>query len=204
MSRRRRSSSCTRRRLCGRAHGGQRGAASGRAKRTVVRARALGFPDRDRAARVAGAGGPDPRFTGEHATREYGDLLGRLERPLSVPLAHVGAPGTRVRHWREAVFANELMTGLLDHGTNPISRLTLGVLEDLGCSVDRAAADAYRLPRAAELLALGSPRAGHGHDCVIEIPRQSVLPDSALVRRPGNARHRHDEVVRLTLKGPDG
>jgi leishmanolysin len=135
----------------------------------------------DRLGLVAGAGGPDPRFTGERATREYGDLLGGSARPLSVPLANVGGPGTRDGHWREEVFANELMTGFLDVGSNPISRLTIGAFEDLGYTVDLAAADAYRLPSAAELLTRRSAREVHGHDCVIAIPRQRVLPDSALV-----------------------
>ena len=129
---------------------------------------------------IAGAGGPDPRFTGAHATREYGDLLGSFERPLSVPLANAGGPGTRDGHWRE-VFANELMTGVLDAGTNPISRLTIGAFEDLGYTVDYAAAELYRLPSASQLLTLRSAREVHGHDCVIEIPPQHVLPDSALV-----------------------
>ena len=135
----------------------------------------------DRVGLIAGAGGPDPRFTGEHATREYGDLLGGAERPLSVPLANVGGPGTRDGHWREEVFANELMTGFLDVGTNPISRLTIGAFADLGYTVDPAAADAYRLPSAVELLTRRSAREVHGHDCVIEIPQQHVLPDSALI-----------------------
>ena len=136
----------------------------------------------DRLDLVAGAGGRDPRFTGENATREYGDLLGGDgPRPRSVPLANVGGPGTRDGHWREEVFASELMTGFLDIGANPISRLTVGAFEDLGYTVDYAAADAYRLPRATELLTRRRPRELHGHECVIEIPEQHVLPESAIV-----------------------
>ena len=136
----------------------------------------------DRVDLIAGAGGPDPRFTGPNATREYGDLLGGDgPRPVSVPLANVGGPGTRDGHWREAVFANELMTGFLDVGANPISRTTIGAFEDLGYSVDYAAADAYRLPTATELLTRRDARELHGHDCVILVPEQRVLPETALV-----------------------
>lgn len=135
----------------------------------------------DRVGLITGAGGADPEFTGEHATREYADLLGAGARPRSVPLANVGGPGTRDGHWREEVFANELMTGFLDTGANPISRLTIGAFEDLGYSVDYARADAYRLPSATKLLTLRSARAKRGHDCVIRIPEQTVLPDGALV-----------------------
>lgn len=135
----------------------------------------------DRVGLIMGAGGPDPEFTGENATREYGDLLGEGPKPNSVPLANVGGPGTRDGHWREEVFGHELMTGLLDAGANPISRMTIGAFEDLGYSVDYAAADAYRLPTASELLTLQSTRPERGHDCAIEIPEQHVLPESALV-----------------------
>jgi hypothetical protein len=135
----------------------------------------------DRVDLIMGAGGPDPEFTGENATREYAALLGAGARPASVPLANVGGPGTRDGHWREEVFGNELMTGFLDTGANPISRLTIGAFEDLGYTVDYAAADAYRLPTADELITLQTVHAQRGHDCIIEIPEQHVLPESALV-----------------------
>ncbi len=135
----------------------------------------------DRVDLILGAGGNDPQFIGANAAREYAALLGPGVRPRSVPLANVGGPGTRDGHWREAVFANELMTGFLDTGANPISRLTIGAFEDLGYTVDYMAADAYRLPTASELLTHRSTRELHGRDCIIAIPQQRVLPESALV-----------------------
>ncbi len=138
----------------------------------------------DRIGLIIGAGGDDPEFTGENAAREYATLLGAggepSPRPRTVPLANVGGPGTRDGHWREAVFANELMTGFLDVGANPISRMTIGAFEDLGYSVDYAAADAYRLPTASELIALETVRAERGHICATQAPEQRVLPESAL------------------------
>ena len=135
----------------------------------------------DRRGLILGAGGADPQFTGENAAREYGDLLGAsAARPRGVPLANVGGPGTRDGHWREAVFAHELMTGILDAGPNPISRMTIGAFEDLGYTVDYAGADAYRLPTATQILTLAQDRAERRR-CVIEVPQQRVLPDSALV-----------------------
>jgi hypothetical protein len=135
----------------------------------------------DRVGLITGAGGDDPQFTGQHAIAEYATLLGAGARPRSVPLANVGGPGTRDGHWREAVFANELMTGFLDSGPNPISRLTIGAFEDLGYRVDYARADAYRLPTAQELQERQAARELHGHDCVILVPEQTVLPEDALV-----------------------
>jgi hypothetical protein len=134
----------------------------------------------DRVGLITGAGGDDPEFTGSNAIREYAALLGPQARPRGVPLANVGGPGTRDGHWREEVFANELMTGFLDRGPNPVSRVTVGAFEDLGYSVDYERADAYRLPTARELQAFLATRRQRGHDCVIRVPDQRVLPDTAL------------------------
>lgn len=51
--------------------------------------------------------------------------------------------GTVNGHWRETVFGNELMTGFINLGTNPLSLLTIAAQEDLGYVVNYAAADAY-------------------------------------------------------------
>jgi hypothetical protein len=136
----------------------------------------------DRVGLITGAGGADPEFTGANATREYAALLGPGARPRSVPLANVGGPGTRDGHWREEVFANELMTGFLDRGPNPVSRVTIGAFEDLGYSVDYTRAGDYRLPTPRELQAFRAARERRGRDCVIKLPEQRVLPDAALVR----------------------
>jgi Leishmanolysin len=135
----------------------------------------------DRLGLITGAGGADPEFTGVNALREYAALLDPGARPRSVPLANVGGPGTRDGHWREEVFANELMTGFLDPGANPVSRVTIGAFEDLGYGVDYERADAYRLPTPRELEAFLAERAKRGHDCVIAVPEQRVLPESALL-----------------------
>jgi hypothetical protein len=89
--------------------------------------------------------GPNnPVFIGENAMREYGTLLGTAPRP--VPVENTGGPGTRGSHWRESVFNNELMTGFVDVPPNPMSRLTVASLQDMGYQVDVNAAEAYGLP----------------------------------------------------------
>jgi hypothetical protein len=60
-----------------------------------------------------------------------------------VPVENTGGPGTANAHWREAVLANELMTGFLDAGNNPLSELTVRSLADLGYAVNPAAADPF-------------------------------------------------------------
>jgi hypothetical protein len=136
----------------------------------------------DRLGLVAGAGGDDPEFTGASATREYAALLGPAARPRSVPLSNGTERATRDGHWREDVFANELMTGFLDLGPKPLSRVTIGAFEDLGYSVDYARASAYRLPTPCDWQAFRAARERRGRDCVIKLPEQRVLPDAALVR----------------------
>jgi hypothetical protein len=64
----------------------------------------------------------------------------------AVPVEETGGLGTAFVHWRESVFDQELMTGYSDKGTEPLSRLTVAALADLGYGVDLAGADAYVPP----------------------------------------------------------
>ena len=93
---------------------------------------------------VVDAGTADPRYVGPQATAEYNSLFGLNES--SVPVANTGGPGTRDAHWRESVFGNELMTGFIDAGENPLSRITIASLADIGYEVNLDAADPYFPP----------------------------------------------------------
>lgn len=84
----------------------------------------------------------NPTFSGTNAIREWR----RLGGTGNVPVENTGGPGTRNGHWRETTFGNELMTGFLNSGKNPLSRLTIASLRDLGYTVDLSAADPYRRP----------------------------------------------------------
>ncbi|HVS59677.1 MAG TPA: leishmanolysin-related zinc metalloendopeptidase [Gemmatimonadaceae bacterium] len=65
----------------------------------------------------------------------------------SVPVEGTqGGAGTINSHWRESVFGNELMTGFINAGKNPLSIMTIRSLEDLGYTVDTTAADPYSHP----------------------------------------------------------
>ena len=62
----------------------------------------------------------------------------------SVPVEGTqGGDGTINSHWRETTFGNELMTGFINAGKNPLSIMSIRSLEDLGYTVDTTAADAY-------------------------------------------------------------
>ncbi|WP_067650070.1 leishmanolysin-related zinc metalloendopeptidase [Nocardia harenae] len=92
------------------------------------------------------AGTDGPVFVGPSAMDEYGALTGSAAEP--VPVEDKGGPGTAGAHWRDAVFGTELMTGFISAAgiANPISRITVGSLADMGYLVDVAAADPFTLP----------------------------------------------------------
>jgi hypothetical protein len=94
--------------------------------------------------RLVGDGGPDPYFTGSYAFEEYVALGGPGP---GVPVEATGGSGTAYSHWRETAFDNEVMTGWINFGrANPLSRVTAGLLRDLGYEVDLSRTDAYELP----------------------------------------------------------
>jgi hypothetical protein len=91
---------------------------------------------------LSGAGTSDPRFTGRNATAEYNAIF--HTSATSVPVEAGGGSGTALGHWRESVFGNELMTGWHNRGVNnPLSRITVASMADLGYQVNLAAAEAY-------------------------------------------------------------
>ncbi len=87
-----------------------------------------------------------PKFSGASANLEFG-VLGGLG---NAPVENGGGGGTKCAHWDEETFDNELMTGFLG-GTssstyNPISRMTVGSLKDLGYQVNKNPANTYSIP----------------------------------------------------------
>lgn len=94
---------------------------------------------------LTGAGGADPRFTGPRGVAEW-SALGGLS---SVPVENSGGEGTADSHWRESTFGNELMTGYIQLGLNPLAAASIASLGDLGYHVDTSVADPYSLPGSA-------------------------------------------------------
>ncbi len=88
-------------------------------------------------------------FTGANAVREYNQLFGTAADPLGVPIEQDGGPGTAFAHWDDATFGNELMTGALSPGFNPLSIITVGAFDDIGYDVNYDAAQPYTPPAAA-------------------------------------------------------
>ncbi|MEQ1692024.1 MAG: leishmanolysin-related zinc metalloendopeptidase [Gemmatimonas sp.] len=95
------------------------------------------------------AGGADPIFTGPSATAQFLLVGGATYTGRPVPVENTGGAGTRDSHWRETTFRNELMTGFVNLGINPLSRVSIGSLQDLGYTVTFTGADSYALPGSA-------------------------------------------------------
>lgn len=93
----------------------------------------------------------DTHFAGAKAAEKFDEAGGAAYSGNKVPVENRYGVGTRNVHWRESVFDDELLTGLIDVGRpNPLSAVTIAALEDLGyLQVGYAEADAFHLSRAA-------------------------------------------------------
>ena len=67
-------------------------------------------------------------FTGTNANNEYHKLGG----VGSIPIEQDGGSGTAGSHWDEETFNNELMTGYINDGSNPLSAMTAAAFKDMG------------------------------------------------------------------------
>lgn len=74
-----------------------------------------------------------------YAEPQYRILGGYADDGFGIPVDSLTG------HWREAVFGDELMTPIIHEVGNPLSRITIGALADLGFDVDMNAADIYRV-----------------------------------------------------------
>lgn len=102
---------------------------------------------------LASVGTSNPTFKGANAKKQYGILKGT--GPVRVPVENTGGPGTINSHWRESVFKNELMSGFIAAANNPLSKVTVGSLKDLGYVVNMNAAETYTLPNLLEIAERG-------------------------------------------------
>jgi len=123
------------------------------------------------------AGESTVRFVGKNARKEFGKL--KKSKAADVPVENTGGPGTADGHWRESVFRNELMSGFIAAPNNPLSRLTVASLLDMGYEVDLSKAEPYKLP---DLFAVAAAGATTTHDAPHALPVIPILmPDSSLI-----------------------
>ena len=134
---------------------------------------------------LVGGGGSDPYFSGSAARGAWRVTAANLNFTGNiVPVENSGGPGTRDSHWRESVANNELMTGFLNNGLNPLSVFTIGSLRDMGYVVNDAVADPLEL----------FPLLRAGPAATVQL-REAPLPGDILVVRRGR-------VVRSIPRAP--
>lgn len=121
----------------------------------------------------------DPHFTGSQALAAF-DRIGGINYVASakVPVENHGGAGTCDGHWRESVFKNELMTGFLNIGSNPLSLETVASMGDLGYFVTYTAADPYVL--SLMLLAGPAPSVVMRND-IMQLPIRVLNPAGQVV-----------------------
>ncbi len=91
---------------------------------------------------LRGGSDDNPYFLGRNANVFWNAEGGTLELPVEGDFG----PGTALGHWDEAALNNELMTGFLNLGENPLSRITAGSMKDLGYG-SASVGESYDLPR---------------------------------------------------------
>jgi len=94
---------------------------------------------------LIGAGGSDPYFIGVRAIEAFDRIGGSSYTGNKVPVENTGGGGTRDSHWRESIFDNELMTGWIDAGLNPLSEQTVASFWDVGYLVNLDGADDFSI-----------------------------------------------------------
>ena len=94
---------------------------------------------------MTGVGTGDPRYVGTEGIAECQAFGGSIACASTVPVEGTGGSGTANSHWRETTFETELMTGFIDAGGNPLSRMTIGALKDFGYEVIQFPADDYTI-----------------------------------------------------------
>lgn len=134
----------------------------------------IGTSWRDPALGLLAEGGEQgPAYVGARV-REAAAWLGFTgTEGTPVPLENGGGAGTRGLHWRESVFAHELMTGWIETET-PLSALSVAALADLGYEVREAGADPF-----ANWLAAGRGATGLGTLFGLERPPTRLIDDVA-------------------------
>ncbi|HSM17497.1 MAG TPA: leishmanolysin-related zinc metalloendopeptidase, partial [Gemmatimonadales bacterium] len=99
--------------------------------------------------------GADTHFNGATAVTSFDNVGGTAWTLGSkVPVENtLGGPGTRDSHWRESTFGNELMTGFINAGSNPLSEVTTAGMQDIGYAVNLGSSDGYTLANPNALVA---------------------------------------------------
>lgn len=88
---------------------------------------------------MAGSDSDNCPYYGLNANAEFAAISGCSVVPTELD----GGSGTRCSHWDDACLKDELMTGYISGDAQPLSRITIAGMEDLGHTVDYTKADPF-------------------------------------------------------------
>ena len=123
---------------------------------------------------LVGRGGSDPYFQGNGARAQFAALNAATYSGTPVPVENSGGGGTRDSHWRESILRNELMTGFLNRGRNPLSRVSVASLADMGYTVNLAAADIFTFTQALYRFPVDGASGRHLHNDALMLPPLTI------------------------------
>jgi hypothetical protein len=125
--------------------------------------------------------GTDPHFTGAQALSAFNAVGGsNYNASAKIPVENTGGIGTADAHWRESVFGGELMTGFIEAGDGPLSRVSVASMADLGYTVNFAGAEPYTL--APGLRAFAHRKTVQLKNDILRLPIRVVGEDGQVVR----------------------
>ncbi len=131
--------------------------------------------------------GADTHFSGPRAIAAFAQAGGARYQGGKVPVENVRGSGSGDSHWRESVLGTELMTPIIAGDSNPLSRITIESLADLGYRVNPAGADAFTLHLEAAADRLLGPTIELADD-IMPIPLRVVDRQGRVVRIIGSSR----------------
>ena len=139
--------------------------------------------------RASGSPLVDTHFLGQAAIGAFDEVGGASHRGAKVPVENDTerhGTGSLDSHWREAVFQAEMMTPLISV-VEPLSKVTLAGLEDLGYRVDYTQAESYTVPRTASAESEATGAEIHLGDDVlrspVRVPEVFLYRDYVMIRR---------------------
>lgn len=114
-----------------------------------------------------------PYFAGKQANVFWNAEGGEGKLPIEGDFG----PGTQFSHWDEETLNNELMTGFLNLGENPLSRITAGSIRDLGYGAAMVGEN-YDLPRGTQGVTVEDDHhaAAHGEGLHIAEMEELLFP----------------------------
>ncbi len=124
----------------------------------------------------------DPRYTGTWGVTGCRNLGGLATCAADMPVENTGGAGTKNSHWRESSFANELMTGFINAGNNPMSAMSVLSMQDIGYVGNVAAADAYSVAAGLRTLSAAITTNPEWEELItVELP-DDLVPHGGLLR----------------------